>query len=236
MNHPIQEGVLEPRVSLADMMVLLIPKLAHIIRDAIKNDKHNVIPIWGEMGLGKTSLALWIMYDIYEKWDLVFKNLAFTFWEFQALIRDAVEYDYRIAMILWDDIAVYFHRASIVYTNPIIKTFFARYNFVRPYVANVLTTSPNIEFIPRQLLDFATADIFVKARGIGDFDRSKLQRNYKGKSLTRRKNYDGVDVEWEPLPPEVELRYKTLRHEHAVAAFNNEDDIFIHGTLDRFTG
>lgn len=230
MPEQSQQGM---RIDLTGAFDLLIPRLANLMRDAIRNDKHNVIPIWGEMGLGKTSLALWALYDIYEDWDMVFRHIAFTFWEFQALIQDAVKHNYRIAAILWDDIAVYFHRAAIVYTNPVIRTFFARYNFVRPYVANVLLTTPNIDFVPRQLLDFATADIFITARGQGDFDRSKLLRNYKGKAMTRRKNYDGRDVTWEQLPPDVEGRYKRLRHEHAQAAFTDEGEVFIHGTMDR---
>jgi len=214
--------------SLDDGLILLIPSMMNMIWDAIRNDKHNVIPIWGEMGLGKTSLALWVLYRVYGDWELVKKNVVFTFHEMMALLKMAVKLRARLALILWDDIAVYFHRASIQYMHPEVKDFFSKYNFIRPYLANMAITTPNIEFIPRQLLDFATADVYVTRRGYGDFDRSRILRKYQGNTRTFRKNYDGRDVEWEKLPPDIQKWYDDERHAHATEAFDHPEDIFMY--------
>ncbi len=214
--------------SLEDVLVMFIPTLKNMLWDAIRNDKHNVIPIWGEMGLGKTSLALWTAYSILGDWDRVKNTVVFTFKEMRELILNSVKYRKRLAVVIWDDIAVYFHRASIQYMHPDVKDFFSKYNFIRPYIANLLITTPNIEFIPRQLLDFATADILVNKRGEGDFDRSKLLRKFQGNTRTFRKNYDGRDVTWKPLPEKIQRWYDEERHRHSLEAFMNPEDIFLY--------
>jgi len=154
--------------------------------------------------------------------------VVFTFREMTELLKMAVKLRVRLAIILWDDIAVYFHRASIQYMHPEVKDFFSKYNFIRPYLANMVITTPNIEFIPRQLLDFATADVYVKTRGFGDFDRSRILRKYQGAQRTFRKNYDGRDVEWGPLPSEIQKWYDDERHAHAIEAFEHPEDIFMY--------
>lgn len=219
--------------SINDLFVMLIPSLTNMLWDAIKNNKHNVIPIWGEMGLGKTSLAMWTAYKILGDWESVKKIVVFTFDEMRNKIMEAVRFNRRLGVVVWDDIAVYFHRASIQYMHPDVKDFFSKYNFIRPYMANLLITTPNIEFIPRQLLDFATADILVKSRGEGDFDRSRVLRRFQGNNRTFRKNYDGRNVVWGPLPDDIQKWYDDERHAHSVDAFENPEDIFMYNMPDK---
>ena len=204
-----------------------IPRLTNLIKAGIYGNKHNVIVIWGELGLGKTTLALQLLEYIYKDWDKVFKHNLFTFHEIKDRIKDAIMRNIRIDAMNWDDLAVYFHRAAIQYMHPDVQDFFSKYNFIRPYLANLFITVPNIEFIPRPLLDFATADIYVQQRGKADFDRSKLIRSFKGRRRSWRKNYDGFAVEWEPLPDEIYARYQESRHAHAVEAFVNPETIFV---------
>jgi len=59
------------RRGVGDNLVLLIPSMMNMIWDAIKNNKHHVMPIWGEMGLGKTTLGLWVLFRVYGDWELV---------------------------------------------------------------------------------------------------------------------------------------------------------------------
>jgi len=151
----------------------------------------------------------------------------FTFWEIRDKIKNAVMKNTRMLALGWDDLAVYFHRSNIQYMHPEVKDFFSKYNFVRPYLANLIITVPNINFIPEQLLSFATADIWVKSRGVGDFDRAKLRRSFWGAKRSWTKYYDGYDVTWKPLPKQVYRKYEEIRHAHAVEAFEKPEEIFV---------
>lgn len=222
-----------------------IPEIKQLIREAIIHNKHNVIVIWGELGTGKTTLMLqmllWIVKNFMKiepanckcdhlcpHWKKVLNDLTkFTFWEIRETIKKAVTNNIRLPGLGWDDLAVYFHRSNIQYMHPAVKDFFSKYNFVRPYLANLIITVPNIHFVPEQLLAFATADIWVQSRGIGDFDRAKLRRSFWGAKRSWTKYYDGYDVTWKPVPPDVYKEYEKMRHQHALEAFEKPEEIFV---------
>ena len=193
----------------------------------IYDNKHNIIIIWGELGLGKSTLALQLLHWHYHDWDTCFKHVKFTFQEMRDAIKQAILQNKRIKAVIWDDLAVYFHRAAIQYMHPEVRSFFSKYNFIRPYLGNLIITVPNIDFIPRPLLDFATADIYVTKRGHADFDRAKLIRSFRSRHKSWTKNYDGDDVEWTELPKEIYKRYEQIRHQHALDSILNPDDMFV---------
>lgn len=234
-----------------------IPEIKRLITDAILGNKHNVIVVWGELGLGKTTLMLklllWIVLryiygfkdkpdesvdafharvcnqpnSLCEHWQHVLKLVDFTFWETKKRIKDAVLGNVRLPAVGWDDLAVYFHRSNIQYMHPEVKDFFSKYNFVRPYLANMFITVPDINFVPEQLLAFCTADIWINTRGVGDFDRAKLRRSFWGVKRSWTKHYDGYDVSWKKCPEPVYAEYERIRHEHALKAFKFPEEIFV---------
>jgi hypothetical protein len=142
-------------------------------------------------------------------------------------MENAVETRIRLWMMAWDDIAVYFHRSNIQYMHPDVKTFFSRYNFIRPYVANLTISVPDPEFVPEQLALFCTADIMLTERGLGDFDVKKKQRNFWGHAKTWTKHYDGLDVSWDKVQDKYFDAYQEIRHAHAVEAFEKPADTFV---------
>ena len=208
-----------------------IPRLTNLIDDSIYNNKHNVICVWGELGKGKTTLALQLLYSIYKDWDVVLKHCLFTFWEIKDALKKLVIERERSPMLVWDDLAVYFHRSLIQYMHPDVRDFFSKYNFIRTYLANMILTTPSIDFVPRQLLAFMTCDVWATRRGKADFDRALVVRNFRGKTKTRTKNYDGYDVTWTKLPKDVYREYEDMRHDHALEAFMNPNAIFVSSML-----
>jgi hypothetical protein len=153
--------------------------------------------------------------------------LNFSFHEFKSSVERAVEVRVRLPIMVWDDVAVYFHRSNIQYQHPDVKNFFSRYNFIRKYVANVVITVPTIDFVPLQLALFCTADILVGERGLGDFDVKKIMRSFYGKAKSWTKSYDGRDVTWQKMPDEWFNAYEEIRHAHAVEAFEHPEEIFV---------
>lgn len=242
----------------------IIPSLDNLIKTAVYGDKHNVIVIWGELGLGKTTFMLRLMLwsillfkckfkrhsketldsfharvcpnskGMCEHWQQAIDNVDFTFWEIKTRIKNAVMNNYRLAMIQWDDLGVYFHRSNIMYMHPEVKDFFSKYNFIRPYVANLVITVPDINFVPEQLLAFCTGDIWINQRGFGDFDRSKLRRSFWGRKRSWTKHYDGYDVTWNEIPFNIYREYEKIRHRHAKEAFQKPEEIFV-TTMPRAT-
>jgi len=229
----------------------IIPEIKSLVDDAIVNNKHNVIVIWGELGLGKTTLMLklllWVFLkflfkdldsnerdisgcnhnDLCVHWQEVLKHVDFTFWEMRARLKTTVEMNSRLLVTGWDDLAVYFHRSNIQYMHPDVKDFFSKYNFIRPYLANLIITVPDINFVPEQLMSFCTGDIWVTQRGKADFDRARLLRSFWGQKRSWTKHYDGYDVEWNPCPYPVYKEYDRIRHQHALEAFEKPEEIFV---------
>jgi len=295
---------------------LKLESLNNLVDRAILEDKHNIIVIWGELGEGKTSLALQMLHrkiqdwrkvlsfelephtclkcgytwnagqpyvyelpcpkcseetktkDIREAVEAVWKGylvkpfpidlktglpkkfsketvftintskargkivqkypyLNFSFYEFRDSLKRAVDLRLRLPIVVWDDIAVYFHRSNIQYMHPEVKNFFSRYNFIRKYVANVVITVPTIDFVPNQLIPFVTADVLLLERGLGDFDVKKPRRAFYGKAKSWLKSYDGRDVTWPKVPDEWFQAYEEIRHAHAVEAFEHPEEIFV---------
>lgn len=213
---------------MAKRLTINMARLPRLISEAIEADKHNVFTIWGELGKGKTTLGLQLLYSVYHDWEKVLSHTFFTFYEVKDFLTNLVLNKKRCPMLLWDDLAVYFHRSLIQYMNPLVQEFFGRYNFIRPYLANLILTTPSVDFVPRQLLAFMTGDLWVQKRGKADFDRAIVVRNFRGRTRTRIKNYDGYDVTWKPVPLDVYSRYEKVRHEHAVEAFLNPRGTFVY--------
>lgn len=225
-------------------------RLVNEIWRAIEHQRHNVIPIWGKMGDGKSNLALQLVHKIKHKsglpiedcddsacWEpILTEHLIFPFPTFMKRLDDAVLGGWnreamrpnKFLMILdWDDIAVYFHRAFIQYQHPWVKKFLARYNYIRPYLGTVLCTTPSRDFIPGQLLSYNTHDVMTLKRGKADFDTIKILRKFKGGGRqTMQKFYDEASVTWDKLPPDIEKWYLEIRHNNAVRAITNPEEMF----------
>jgi len=295
---------------------LQIAQLNQLVDRAIFEDWHNVVIIWGELGKGKTTLMLRMLYRIVQAWDKVlsfvlephvcmkcqhewdagqpyvfelgcpkcgeesktkelseavdavykgwhvspfpwdlssglmrkfpqgqvftvnsskargeihqkYPYLNFSFEEVRHTIERSVDLRVKLPMMGWDDIAVYFHRSNIQYMHPKVKNFFSRYNFIRKYVANMVLTVPDPEFVPQQLALFCTADIMLQERGKADLDTLKKMRSFYGQSKTWTKHYDGRDVTWEKVPDEHFQAYEEIRHAHAVQAFEKPEEILV---------
>ena len=53
------------------MPLLSLPALNKLVDHAIFGNFHNVIVLWGELGKGKTSLSLWMLFRIVQNWRKV---------------------------------------------------------------------------------------------------------------------------------------------------------------------
>jgi predicted Zn-ribbon and HTH transcriptional regulator len=50
---------------------LKLERLKKLVDRAIYSDFHNIIVLWGELGKGKTSLMMWMLYRILQNWEQV---------------------------------------------------------------------------------------------------------------------------------------------------------------------
>jgi hypothetical protein len=123
--------------------------LASLARWAYNNNGIVVAYVYGPMGYGKTSYALWTAYEILKDWDKVLDHLFFD-------LREAIEFLYkyvrkgsRAPIIILDDAGFFLNR--LTWWEKTKVEFMELFNLARTMVACVIITSPTHE-IPRQLL------------------------------------------------------------------------------------
>lgn len=54
-----------------ELLLLPIEQVNSLIDRAIHSDYHNIVVIWGELGKGKTSMMMWMLYRVLQDWKKV---------------------------------------------------------------------------------------------------------------------------------------------------------------------
>lgn len=247
--------------------VINLPNIRDEINLALKYGFHRFILVVGEKNLGKSTLCLRILNEIFktdyespmEIWGKVFRHLSFTPRQFYELytnikgridkkltaigldpsilnvdvetdwsgivekimdldlkVEDFTKYreSYRSPGILIDDMGAHLYRGDIsIYHDPFFQKLFADLTLIRPYIACLLGTAPDVGGVPRMVLKHVTDIINVESQGKAHYRKIRKYIRFKGKNIEGfMRMYDGDPVEWEPLPPDIYARYEVLRH------------------------
>ena len=200
--------------------------LARKILKAHKTEGFESIMICGEMGRGKTSLALHLAYQVYQDWDLVLHYLHFSPISALKQLRYAISNDSRLKLIILDDAGLWLDALS--WFTPEIRAFSKFYNIIREGAAAVIFTN----VLPGDILKRVRKKVWYKVY----VDYYDIE-NKKSIGIVYREKYDvGMDKFYRRkitqiiyptfYPDEVYIKYKQMRKKAALEALDETIELF----------
>jgi hypothetical protein len=133
--------------------------LASLIKWAINNNGIVIAYVYGPMGYGKTSYALWTAYEVLGDWDKVLDHMFFELDEALDFMYRHIIRGKRIPVMILDDAGFFLNRLTW-WEKPKVE-FMELFNLARSIAAGIIFTSPTEE-IPRQLLSKTNFRISVR--------------------------------------------------------------------------
>jgi hypothetical protein len=124
--------------------------LATLIREAYRSDSIVTAYVYGPMGHGKTSYALWTAYAVLGSWDRVLDYLFFSLEEAVDAMWRHVSRGRRMPIMILDDAGFYLNRLTWWERDKVM--FMEVINLARNIAAGIIFTAPSQE-VPRQILN-----------------------------------------------------------------------------------
>ncbi|MEM1766148.1 MAG: AAA family ATPase [Zestosphaera sp.] len=122
--------------------------LASLVRNAMKNDSIVTAYVYGEMGVGKTSYALWVAREVLGGWEVVLDHLFFRPEEvIRAVIREARRGG-KLPIIIMDDAGTWLDRMTWWEREKV--SFMKFFNLIRSVAHSIIFTTPSEE-LPKQV-------------------------------------------------------------------------------------
>jgi len=183
--------------------------LSHFIKKAYEKYDFISAYIYGPQGVGKTTYALKVMFEIYQDWDQVLNHTFLTTEALTSKLNEAVQNDERIPAILIDDAGLVF--IKYMWYKDFSIWFSKLYNLIRTICAGVLFTSVEVSDIIKFIRDKVIYRVAIikqeeKAKAIG-------YRVFTLPSLEQRVKLTFEDTFTLQLPQEVRDKYNQQRKE-----------------------
>ncbi len=121
--------------------------LSKLIKTAYKYEKFVSALVYGDQGVGKTSYALHVAYEIYGDWDKVLDHLFFNPFDSIELLTNALIEGKRIQLIIMDDAGMWLGKTR--WWSPDKAAFAELYNIIRSICSAVIFTTPADDLITR---------------------------------------------------------------------------------------
>jgi hypothetical protein len=203
--------------------------LSSLIKEAYRNNSIVTAYVYGPMGYGKTSYALWTAYEVLGSWDRVLKHLFFNLDDVIRIMRSYLDKKKRIPILILDDAGFFINRLTWWEEEKI--RFMELLNLARTLSAGIIFTTPSEE-IPRQIINKVNFRVSVRplsdeevadqGRDVQEFARSLgldpivgLARGYQVVMLPSfmkliKKEY----IDYYPLYYPVFQEYEKIRMRH----------------------
>jgi hypothetical protein len=162
--------------------------LSSLIKEAYENDSVIVAYIYGPMGYGKTSYALWTAYEVLGSWDRVLDYMFFDLKSAIDVMYKHIERGERLKIMIFDDAGFYLNRLTWWERDKIL--FMELLNLARTISAGVLFTSPSHE-IPRQILAKTNYRINVRPLQTDEMNSESVSHVLK---VAKKYNVEGGGV------------------------------------------
>ena len=191
--------------------------------------------VYGRKGIGKTTVAMLLSYEIYNNWDMVLNHLIFEPEEFSRLLEDYE--DERVPCIIFDDAGTWLNKYR--YRSHEIVAFCRLYDLMRSLVAVVIFTTPHPHNILRYIRE--DVDVFIKVREHeGTVRECDVYRRFYTHPIPRsgeiRKGtlvMDKMLIDLSDLPKRVYEKYLTKRRKAIRKAL--KDFLRFFGTKEYYT-
>ncbi|RUM47494.1 MAG: hypothetical protein DSY37_02245 [Hyperthermus sp.] len=148
--------------------------LARLISSAYKRYDFLSAFVVGPQGMGKTTYAMLVAYEVYGDWDRVLDSLYFDPREALPRFREALASGKRIPVVIFDDAGMHLSKYLISSSREgfhLTRLLNALINLARTLTAGVIYTSPDMDIL-KELRKKA----WVVVEPLAPHGRSKPQR------------------------------------------------------------
>jgi len=150
--------------------------LSSLIKEAYDLNSVVIAYVYGNMGYGKTSYALWTAYEVLGSWDNVLNYVFFNLEEAIEVMWKHIEKEKRLPIAIFDDAGFWLNRLTWWREEKI--RFMELFNLVRTISAGVIFTTPSEE-IPRQLINKCNYRVNVRPLGSYELDSESAVETLK---------------------------------------------------------
>jgi len=214
------------------------PTVVKHMLSAIHNDLYMWVVIWGEGRVGKSNLALLILYWIYKDWkkvlDAITFNLSQTVYKIKHNLPELWptrnQLHMRIPALLWDDFGAHSNKASTQH-DPAWDKFKGGFDVLGTRLGILIGTMIEPTEPTQQLQNKYTHELWVYERGRAKYDRYHAQQDYKGFRTRGHKTWLD-DFKFDSIPREVFVEYDEMRQALADEVLMSIEDTMIETHLD----
>ena len=106
--------------------------------------------IIGPQGMGKTTYAMLVLYEIYRDWDLVLHYLVFDPREILPELKSALVTGKRLRLVVFDDAGIHLSKYLWVIdkeSQQVAMLINGLFNIIRTVVSGVVFTSPDMDVL-----------------------------------------------------------------------------------------
>ena len=126
-----------------------------------------------QLGVGKTVYALKTLYHVYDKnWNVAKRYVVFMPQHFLSLFEDAIDKNYRIPAILWDDAS--FWIGKMRWQSELVKVVKEFLGVVRTHCAYIIFTAPKYTDIARSIREDLNFGAIVRRRVYSEDPRKAI--------------------------------------------------------------
>ena len=220
------------------------PRIVQDICYTINNDRYIWMPIWGEARTGKTTLALLIMFKVYQDWDKVLGAIIFNLNGLLYKMRKGEPTLFptltkpthmRVPILLWDDFAAKSGKAQTQHERA-WDIFKGAFDTLGTRLGVLLATMVNPRSPTEQILQKYTHEVLVEigesGKRIYKYDKCKAQQDFYGWRSRQRKHWL-EEQEFGKVPLEVFAQYDEMRTSLVDEVFVSMEDAMVEDTIDR---
>ncbi len=127
--------------------VLILSKL---IDSAYKHYDFESAFIIGPQGMGKTTYAMLVLYELYGDWDQVLENVVFDPREVLPRFKEALAAGKRIKAVVFDDAGMHLSKYLLSSSKEgfhLVRLLNSMFNLIRTICAGVIYTSPDMDIL-----------------------------------------------------------------------------------------
>lgn len=117
------------------------------ILGAFRRGGYECLFVQGPQGIGKTTYAMLILYEIYRDWDLVLHYTVFDPRDVLGELEYCLARGKRIPAVLFDDAGIHLSKYLYSVDPELAATINALFNMARTVVAGVIMTSPDMDVL-----------------------------------------------------------------------------------------
>lgn len=212
-----------------------------VVKDMLYNintDRYMWCVIWGEPRVGKSTLALLLLYFIYRNWSKVLNAVTFSLGQTIYKIKHNLPELWpvrgkdrrRVPALLWDDFGAHSNKASTQH-DPTWDKFKGGFDVLGTRIGVLMATMVEPTEPTQQLQNKYTHELWISSRGKCKYDRYHTQQDFKGFKTKGRKTWID-DFEFGEVPKEVFSEYEEMRQELADEVILSIEDTMVDTQLE----